>query len=114
MRRRRSAGSRIATPNASRIRAREVPAAAGRGGRASSTRTSAMNEKALRAKHVVAPKSARVSPPIAGPSSRATLIPAAFRLTACESCGRGTSEGISASIAGSPRANPTPITKVSR
>ena len=71
-----------------------------------------MNESALRAKQAVAPKSARVRPPIAGPSRRATLIPAALRLTACESCGRGTSEGIRASIAGSPRANPTPMRKV--
>ena len=77
-----------------------------------STHTSARNETAFRAKHVVAPKSTSTPPPMAGPARRATLIPAALRLTACESRGEGTSVGMRASIAGSPRANPTPTAKV--
>ncbi len=67
----------------------------------------------MTAKQTVAPKSARVAPPTAGPARRATLMPAAFRLTAWERRGLGTSVGIRASIAGRPRAKPTPTRKVS-
>ncbi len=110
---RRIAGSRRAYAKASRMRWRSPPArAGGRGARRSSTQTSARNETALTAKQTVAPKRASVTPPIAGPSRRATLMPAALRLTACESRGRGTSDGISASMAGRPRAKPTPTTNV--
>ncbi len=110
---RRIAGSRRAYAKASRIRWRSAAArTGGRGASRISTQTSARKETALTAKQTVAPKSASVTPPIAGPRSRATLMPAALRLTACERRGRGTRAGIRASMAGRPRANPTPTTKV--
>ena len=84
----------------------------GAAGMRSRTSTRARNDSALSAKQAVAPKSASVTPPIAGPASRATLMPAALRLTACESRGAGTSAGIRASMAGSPSAKPTPTRNV--
>ena len=71
-----------------------------------------MYDSAFRMNTGQTPSDAMISPAIAGPTARETLIAMLFSATAEASCARGTSSGTIAAHAGRTSALPTPKAKV--
>ena len=69
-------------------------------------------DTALTTNAAAAPTAATMTPPMAGPTLRARLKPAALAITACAICARGTWSPIDACHAGAKAAAPQPIRNV--
>src|SRR5688572_8112635 len=79
----------------------------GKVSRTPTTTATKAKDAALAAKATVAPATATINPPIAGPMARAILNPIELRTSACASDRRGTVSGTEADQAGLFNAAPT-------